>query len=96
MWTVPPAEGDSTSRFSARVMHVSFLGSLIWLLKNSNYLGVLITPLGDGHGGGFADATVGSGYHKDSSSHGHLQVLLHKPLGGGQEGIPSGQEQQFN
>lgn len=55
-----------------------------------------VTPLGDGHGGGFSDATVGSGYHKGSSSHGHLQVLLRKPLGGGQEGIPSGQERQFN
>lgn len=51
-----------------------------------------VTLLGDGHGYGSPDAAVGSCDHEGASSHGHLQVLLHKPLGGRQEGIPATSE----
>lgn len=53
---------------------------------------VTVTLLGDGHGCGSPDAAVGSCDHEGASSHGHLQVLLHKPLGGRQEGIPATSE----
>lgn len=46
------------------------------------------TSLSDGHGSGFPNAAVGSCYHEGAAGHGHLQVLLHKLLGGCQECIP--------
>lgn len=61
---------------------------IVGYLLNAGSFVTSATFLRDGHGSGFPDATVGSGYHEGASGHGHVQVLLHKALGGGQEGIP--------
>lgn len=53
---------------------------------------VTVTFLGDGHGRGFPNATVSSCDHEGASSHRHVQVFLHKPLGSRQEGIPASSE----
>lgn len=47
------------------------------------------TFLGNGHCSSFPNATVGSCNHEGASSHRHVQVLLHKALGGWKEAIPA-------
>lgn len=75
----------------ARKQHIS-KSSAFYTKYGCKYVGATATLLSDGHGRGFPDATVGSCDHEGAASHGHVQVLLHKPLGSRQEGIPASRE----
>lgn len=83
--TAAPVTTSVTLDNNARVLIQRFYYALLWCLpclswfvdKQGHRSG---TSLGNGHGSGFSDATVGSCYHKGTSSHRHLQVLLRKPL----------------